>query len=110
MLYRIVAYYSIVTYIVLHRLTPLCKMCSASPRSRNEDPLFRIDVTTQVSGPRHVLPVSVKINTPSDKKTAWKISSERTKSAAELQFLQLGCMAKAHAKGVFSQTPVVCGV
>ena len=45
-----------------------------------------------------------------DKKTGWKFSSENPKSGAGLQFLLLGHMAKAQAKGCFcSQTPVSLG-
>ena len=36
-----------------------------------------------------------------DKTTGWKISFESTKSAAGLQFLMLGRMAKAHEKECF---------
>ena len=53
------------------------------------------------------LPVSVKENTPPDKKTGLKISSESAKSGAGLQFLLLGRMAKDHGKAMFcSQTLV----
>ena len=45
--------------------------------------------------------VPVKRNTPPDKNTGWKISFENTKSVAGLQFLPLGRMAKARAKGMF---------
>ena len=38
---------------------------------------------------------------PQDKNTGWTISSEDTKSVAELQSLLLGRMAKAHGKDCF---------
>ena len=40
-------------------------------------------------------------NTPPENTTPWNISFQSTKSGAGLQFLQLGRMAKAQAKGVF---------
>ena len=51
---------------------------------------------------QYIIPVSVnKNNTPPDKKAGWQICFESTKSETGLQFLLLGRMAKARAKGVF---------
>ena len=65
--------------------------------------------------PRHLPAQGVcEKNTPLEKKTGWKISSENTKSVAGLQFLLLGRMAKAQVKGVFfhrhrHHDAVLCG-
>ena len=52
------------------------------------------------------LPVSVKRNTPPEKRTPGKISLKNTKSGAGEEFLLLDCTVKARSKGVFLQTPV----
>ena len=53
-----------------------------------------------------VIPVSVKKNTPREKKTCGTISFRSTKSGSGEQFLLQDCRAKAGTKGVlFSQTP-----
>ena len=44
--------------------------------------------------------------TTPDKKKGWNNNFESTKSGDGLQFLLLGCMAKARAKGMIFQTPV----
>ena len=51
-------------------------------------------------------------NTPPDKTTGWNICFESTKSEAGLQFLLLGCMAKANVKGqlLFTDTSMTEGV
>ena len=46
------------------------------------------------------MPVSVTKNTPLDWKTGGKLSFQKTKSGAGLQFLLLDCRARACTKGV----------
>ena len=51
-----------------------------------------------------VIPVSVKITTPPEKKTHGNSSFKNTKSRPGEQFLLQGCMAKARVKIVFVHT------
>ena len=53
-------------------------------------------------GPRTVIPVSVKKNTPRERRTQRQISFRNTKSGAGEQFLQQDCRAKADTREWFA--------